>query len=151
VSANRMLQVRLEDERRTLRRVLVDGPEPRGPHDHLGHRLTPISTAERTREGLLGVWSVLSTPLILLVLASLFYPGTPARLSVSVLAIAVVLSVEAFARGYLGAFVVRILLVLLVIDLLQLYVANWQWGTAILFAALALVVLVVNTRDALRR
>jgi hypothetical protein len=151
VSAYRMLQVHLEDERRTLLRVLADGPVVSGPHDHLRHRRTPIAAAERTREGLLGVWSVLSTPLILAVLASLFYPGTPARLSLSILAIAVILSVEAFARGYFGAFVGRFLLLLLVVELAQLYVVNWQWGTTILLAVLALVVLVVNTRDAVRR
>ncbi len=151
VSATRMLRIHLEDERRTLQRVLTDGSTPTGPHDHLQHRRTPIAAAERTREGLLGVWSVLSTPLILFVLASLFYPGTPARLSLSILAIAVVLSVEAFARGYLWAFVGRFFLLLLLVEGAQLYVVNWQWGTTILFAVLGLVVLVVNTRDAVRR
>ena len=131
--------------------MLADGLTAAGPHDHLRHRRTPITSADRAREGLLGVWSVLSTPLILLVLASLFYPGTPARLGVSVLAIAVVLSVEAFARGYFGAFVVRVLLILVGIDLVQLYATNWQWASTVVFAVLAVIVLVVNTRDALRR
>jgi hypothetical protein len=151
VSANRMLQIHLADERRTLLRVLADGPEPSGPHDHLRHRRMPIAALERTREGLLGVWSVLSTPLILLVLAWFFYPGAPARLTLAVLAIAGILSVEALSRGYFWAFVGRLLVLLLAIDLLQLYVVNWQWGTTIVFVGLALVVLVVNTRDAIRR
>ncbi len=151
VTAARMLQVHLEDERRALRRVLADGLAATGPHDHLRHRRTPITSADRAREGLLGVWSVLSTPLILAVLASLFYPGTPARLGVSVLAIAVVMSVEAFARGYFGAFVLRVLLIVAGIDLVQLYATNWQWASTVVFAVLAVVVLVVNTRDALRR
>ena len=151
VSANRMLQVHLEDERRELRRVLTDGVSAGGPHDHLRHRRTPIAAAERTRERLLGAWSVLSTPLMLLVLAWLFYPETPARVTLAVLAIAVILSVEAFARGYLGAFVARLLLVLLAVNLLELYALHWQWATAILFAVLALTVLVVNVRDVLRR
>jgi hypothetical protein len=151
VTANRMQQVHLEDERRLLRRVLVDGCPEAGPHDHLQHRRTPIAPEERNREWLLGAWSVLSTPLMLGVLAWLFYPGTPARLTLGVLAIAVILSVEAFARGYLLAFVVRLLIALLVAELLQVYLLNWQWGTTIVFGLFALTVLVVNVRDAVRR
>ena len=150
VSRNRMLQVHLEDERRALRRVLADGLTPAGPHDHLRHRRLPIVAAERTRERLLGFWSILSTPLMLLVLAWLFYPDAPARLTASVLAIAAILSVEAFARGYLAAFVVRLLIALLVVTVLELYALQWQWATTAVLALLALVVLVVNVRDALR-
>jgi hypothetical protein len=151
VSAARMRQVGLEDERRALRRILADGLAPSGPHDHLRHRRTPIAAAERSRERLLAGWSVISTPLLLLVLAWLFYPDTPARLTLGVLAIAVILSVEAFTRGYLGAFILRLLLLLVAITLLQLYIRNWQWATTILFATLAVVVLVIDLRDALRR
>jgi hypothetical protein len=151
VSATRLAQVHLEDERRALKRALATEPAAPGPHDHLRHRRTPIAAKERTRSRLLGAWSVLSTPLLLLVLAWLFYPDTPASLALGVLAIAVVLSVEAFARGYFFSFVVRLLLVLLVVNLIELYLQNWQWGTTILFATLALVVLVVNLRDAIRR
>jgi len=151
VSENRMRQVRLEDERRALRRILADGLPPSGPHDHLRHRRTPIAAAERSRERLLAGWSVISTPLLLVVLAWLFYPDTPARLTLGVLAIAVILSVEAFTRGYLGAFILRLLLLLVAVNLIELYIRNWQWATTILFATLAVVVLVINLRDALRR
>jgi hypothetical protein len=150
VTRNRMLQVHLEDERRALRRVLADGLTPAGPHDHLRHRRVPIVAAERTRERLLGFWSILSTPLMLVVLAWLFYPDAPARLTASVLAIAAIMSVEAFARGYLAAFVVRLLIALLVVTVLELYALQWQWATTAVLALLALVVLVVNVRDAFR-
>jgi hypothetical protein len=151
VSANRMLQVHLEDERRSLQRVLADGVSPGGPHDHLRHRRVPIVAAERTRERLLGLWSILSTPLMLLVVAGLFYPDAPSRVILSVLAIAAIMSVEAFTRGYLGAFVARLLLVLLAVIVLQLYALEWQWATTVVLALIALTVLVVNVRDAVRR
>jgi hypothetical protein len=150
VSRNRMLQVHLEDERRGLRRVLADGLTTGGPHDHLRHRRLPIVAAERTRERLLGLWSILSTPLMLVVLAWLFFPDAPARLSAAVLAIAAILSVEAFARGYLAAFVARLLIALLVVALLELYALQWQWATTAVLALLALAVLFVNVRDAVR-
>ncbi len=146
-----MARVRLEDERRVLQRVLTDGVTLRGPHDHLKHRRTPVVHAERSRQRLLQAWSVLTTPLILLTLGWLFYPEASERGTVVVLAIAGILSVEAFSRGYFGALIIRLLLLLLIVRFVEAYAQNWQWGTLTLLAAMALVVLVVNIRDAVRR
>jgi hypothetical protein len=151
VSGDRMLRVHLEDERRELRRVLADGVSDGGPHDHLAHRRVPIVVEERTRERMLGAWSVVSTPLMLLVLAWTVFPDAPARLGLTVLAIAAIMSVEAFARGYLGAFLVRVVLVLVAVTVVELYAHYWQWATTAILAVLAVVVLVVNVRDAVRR
>ncbi len=94
---------------------------------------------------------MITTPLILVTLGWLFYPQAPARGTTAVIAIAVILSVEAFSRGYFAALATRFLLLLLTVNLIELFAHNWQWGTVILFATMALVVLVVNVRDAVRR
>ncbi len=59
-----------------------------------------------------------------------------------------VLGVEAFARGYFLAFLGRALLILLVVNLLLVFYGNWQIVLACTFAILAIVVFVVNVRDA---
>jgi hypothetical protein len=143
--------VALRDERRRLELALGHGLPDVGPHAHLRHRRLPLEPADRGRSTLLAFWSVVSTPLILLLLASLFWPENPARTIVVVLAIVVLLSIEAFARGYYLAFLGRLLLVYLVWRVIVLYSATWQWATTILLAVLAVVVLVVNIRDVRRR
>ena len=62
----------------------------------------------------------------------------------------VVLAVEAFARGYFVAFYLRLVIVFAIANLLIAYVQNWQFATMCLFVALAIIVLVVNIRDARR-
>lgn len=149
--AERMTEVRLRDERDALTRAVAAGLPAAGPHDHLRHRRVPIETQERARERVLGGWSVVSTPLMLLTLAWLAAPTTTARGTAAVLSLALVLSVEAFARGFFGAFVRRVVFALVVVNVAQFYVVNWQWASTGLFAALALTVLIVNLRDAIRR
>jgi hypothetical protein len=61
-----------------------------------------------------------------------------------------ILAVEAFARGYFLAFMVRVLIVFGVANLVVAYLENWQFVTMCVFAALAVIVLVVNIRDARR-
>ncbi len=61
-----------------------------------------------------------------------------------------ILAVEAFARGYFLAFFVRLLIVFAVANLVVAYLQNWQFVTMCVFAALAVIVLIVNIRDARR-
>ena len=119
------------------------------PHAHLNHRLTPIQPGNRTRERLLG-WAIVSTPLILWMFARLIMPTGSARTSVLIAFIALLLSVEAIARGYFMAFLIRVALVVgagvvLFYAFENLVVAYWT------FAALAVLVLLVNLRDVWRR
>ena len=58
------------------------------------------------------------------------------------------LSVEAFARGYLLAFVWRLLLVLLVVSFAILFFRYWQGVVSTTLFVVAVIVLVVNIRDA---
>jgi hypothetical protein len=151
VTSARLTAVALRDERRRLERTLEEGVPDPGPHAHLRHRRLPLAPAERGRSGLLALWSVVSTPLILLLLASLFWPADISRPAIAIVAIVVLLSIEAFARGYYLAFLARLLFVWLFFRLMFAYWANWQWATTILLAALAVVVLIVNIRDVRRR
>ena len=86
----------------------------------------------------------------LLLAASLFLPADFSRPRVALWAIVAVLAVEAFARGYFWAFVLRLLVVLVVLDLLLVYWQNWQVLSAGVLPALSRAALVVGTR-ALRR
>jgi len=147
---DRLAAVALRDERERLVRARTEGLPEVGPHAHLRHRRVPLSDRARGRSRMLSAWSVISTPIVLLLAASLFLPTDFSRPRVAVLAIVSVLAVEAFARGYFWAFVLRLLVVLVVLDLLLVYWQNWQLLTAGVLIAVALVVLVVNIRDSFR-
>ncbi len=147
----RMRRASLLDERRTVRRRLDGETPPAQPHDHLRHRRLPLSREERARERLLLTWSVVSTPLLLGLVAYLLLPTTPYRPVVAVLALAAILSVEAFARGYLGSFLRRLGLVLLLVVAGDLVVQQLLWASVALLGVAAAVVLLVNLRDTWRR
>jgi hypothetical protein len=146
----RLTEIRLGDERARMVRAERDGIPVVDPHAHLRHRRTPIAASERRRKRLLGAWAVVSTPLILLVIALLVFPGEFSRPRFAVLTLVVILAVEAFARGYFLAFIWRALLVILMVNLLVAFYNNWQYVTAVILAAAAAIVLVVNIRDARR-
>ncbi|MEO6999306.1 MAG: hypothetical protein ABI112_14595, partial [Terracoccus sp.] len=107
----RMNAVRLGDERAQLVREVHDGIRPTSPHSHLSHRRLPIAMAERGRARFLAVWAVVSTPLVLWLLGSLFQVDGTGRQVTAVGALVIVLSVEAFGRGYLLAYIGRVLFV----------------------------------------
>jgi hypothetical protein len=150
LTGERLEAVALRDERERLQRARDEGLPAVGPHAHLRHRRLPLSEKARGRSRLLSAWSVVSTPILLLLAASLFLPTDFSRPKAALWAIVVVVAVEAFARGYFWAFALRLLVLLVVLDLLLVYWQNWQVLTAGVLGALALVVLVVNVRDAFR-
>ncbi len=148
---SRIKETALRDERQRMSRRLEQGVEQADPHAHLKHRRTPISSTERERERLLSVWAIVSTPLILIILAALVWPGEYSRPLLAVGFLSIVLSVEAFVRGYFLAFFVRLLLALLIINFVEVFFINWQYVTGTLLALLALIFLLVNLFDSLRR
>jgi hypothetical protein len=150
LTAARMAEVRLRDERLRMVRAQQGGLPVSDPWAHLSHRRTPISADERGRSRLLSAWSVVSTPIILLLVASLFLPSSLARPQAAAWFLIAVLSVEAFVRGYFWAFFWRLLLVLTVVQLAADAVTYWQIVGGVGFAVLAVIVLVVNIRDARR-
>jgi len=148
VTLARMAAVGLRDERDRMVRAQQQGIKAVDPHAHLRHRRTPISASQRGRSRFLSAWSVVSTPIILLLVASLFLPNDYSRPIAAIWMLVAILAVEAFARGYFLAFIGRVLLVFLVANLIVAFLQNWQFVSLCVFAALALIVLVVNIRDA---
>ena len=149
--ATRMRAVRLGDEKAQLVWEVRDGIRPTSPHSHLMHRRLPIATAARGRARFLAVWAVVSTPLVLWLLGSLFRVDSAGLQVTAVGALVIVLSVEAFGRGYLLAYVVRVLFVVALGSLLVLLLGAWQTVLWAALSTLAVLVLLVNVRDAVRR
>jgi len=148
--------VELLDEGRRLRRRLDDPPSDSGPHDHLSHRSLPLPTESRARRRVLSIWSAVSTPLILGVIAVLFLPGTATPIfATTIFWLFVLLTVEALARRslfrFISTLVVLALLVGLVIGVAGLAFAyGWQTTVAICLGALAVVLLVTNLQELTR-
>jgi len=147
-TAARMTAVRLADERERLVRTQRDGLAPTDPHAHLSHRRTPIAEAERGRSRFLAGWAIVSTPLVLWLVSVLFSPDIGLRWQFAVIWLVLVLSVEAFARGYFWAFVGRLALLLLAVNFAVLFFQYWQGVISVTLAIAAFIVLVVNIRDA---
>ena len=145
-----MTAVRLRDERERMVRAQTEGVDAVGPHAHLSHRRTPLSADQPGRSRFLSAWAVVSTPIILLLAASLFLGGTLSRPLLALGILVLVLGVEAFARGYFLAFLVRLLLLFAIANLVVAFFNNWQFVSACVLAALAVIVFVVNIRDARR-
>ncbi|GAA2151760.1 hypothetical protein FHX52_0592 [Humibacillus xanthopallidus] len=151
LSTLRMQAVHLRDERGRLERAARDGLPVASPHAHLSHRRTPITSSDRTRDRVLGFWSVVSTPIVLYLLSGLVAPDMTDRPVATVLVITFVLGVEAFARGYLGSYLLRLVALTVLLTLLVDVAENWQVVTSWVLLSAAVVVLLVNLRDVVRR
>jgi hypothetical protein len=92
-----------------------------------------------------------STPIVIYLVAGFFKDEVTDRPLAAVLLIAFVLGIEAFARGYFAAYLLRLVVVTVVLTLLGEFAANWQVVTYWVLISAAVVVLLVNLRDALRR
>lgn len=148
----RMEQTRLRDE--LARMESADALEHRaaGPHDHLRHRLTPMEPVLGLRGRMLSAWAVLSTPLMLCAVAAVVSPvlGVSSTLF-AVYSILILMSVEGILRGQFLAVALRFAVA--AVTVVGLYVAwlEWQAVIAVPLLAAALLVLVINVREAIRR
>ena len=150
----RMERTRLADE---LHRAATAVPmPPQHPHTHLLHRRVPL---EQTA-GFLGRarswWSVLSTPLILLAIGAVVSPRSFSGLSFSgqesaLVLLLVMLLVEGFVRGKLFAVLLRLLMACVVVLALAVLWFDGLYVLTFTFFAAALLVLLVNVREATRR
>ena len=143
--------VGMSDERSRLWQAHGSEPLAADAPRHLSHRMTPIQRTNRSRERLLGLWAILSTPLILWMLARLVLPTGTTRTAVIIATLALLLSVEALARGYFVASLIRAGTVLGLGVLLFYTAYNWQLVLYYGLASLAVIVLAVNVRDTWRR
>lgn len=149
LTGQRLESVRLRDERDRLRRAREAGLAPVEPRAHLVHRRVPIAESQRGRVRFLAAWSVVSTPLAIYLLARVLRPAPVDRPTLAIAALLMVLSIEAFARGYFIAYLARLAVVLVLVSAVP-YLENWQVVYWSLVAA-AVAVLAVNLRDVLRR
>lgn len=146
----RLDAVRLRDERARMERVLHDGLPTPSPHAHLSHRRTPIGASERSRDRLLGAWAVVSTPIVLYLVAGFFKPQMTDRPLGAVVLLAALLGVEAFTRGYFLAYAVRVAVVIGLVALAVAFAGSWQPVTYWTLVGAAVLILVVNLKDTLR-
>jgi hypothetical protein len=121
------------------------------PHAHLRHRALPNVDPARTRSRVLGVWSAISASFLLAGLAVVVLGHFGALLPAFGGLAALMLCVEAFARGHFSQFVAG--LVVLVVAAAAAWLAattavgHWRWAVASLLIAAALVLLGANVRD----
>ncbi len=152
VLALRMELTRLEDDRA---RILAAQATPQvrdDPHEHLGHRRTPLVALGGARSRVLAGWAVISTPVILWAVSAIILPtaGVSAT-SIAFTWLVLLLSIEGLVRGQFLSVMGRLISVLVILFALYWVVVDWRlvlgWG----FAAAALLLLVVNLRDAIKR
>jgi len=149
-------RVEVQDEGRRLRRRLSSPPPEPGPHDHLLHRRLPNPTESRSRRRFLSVWSAVSTPVILAVIALVFRPGQSTSVMTTLLAwLFILLVMEAVARRNLFRFLSTIVALALLITVASaviglLFFYGWHATVAISLGLLAIVLLIVNLQELAR-
>ncbi|AEV83587.1 hypothetical protein ACWT_2854 [Actinoplanes sp. SE50] len=146
--ALRMERTRLADEQSRMATVW---PVVEDPHAHLLHRRLPMETAT----GLLGRarswWAVLSTPLILWALGAVVSPLPIAGKQTALILLLTLLTVEGLVRQKFWAVLLRLLLAFVALLLLALLWLDGRYLVNFAFFAAALLVLLVNIREAWRR
>ncbi|GIF13657.1 hypothetical protein [Actinoplanes teichomyceticus] len=144
----RMERTRLADEQRRMATVW---PVAHDPHAHLLHRRLPMEPATGFLGRARSWWAVLSTPLILWAVGAVVSPLPIAGKQTALVLLLVLLIVEGLVRGKLLAVLLRLLLAgavaasLVVLWFDGRYVVNFAFFTA------AVLVLLVNIREAWRR
>jgi hypothetical protein len=148
----RMEATRLRDEHHYLR-ALADRPlRDVGPHDHLGRRRLPLEAVSGFRGRFLSWWAVLSTPLLMWMLALVVHPevGMSAT-ATAVFSVAILYGMEGLARGQFIAALLRVATVAGAVVGLVLLWRDWQVVVGLALAIAAFIVLIANLREALRR
>ncbi len=148
----RMELTRLEDERERILDLQTVPRLPAEPHAHLRHRRTPLVPLRGLRNRVLAGWAVISTPVILWAVGAIVRPTTGVSVTYTAMVwVVLLLSIEGFLRSQFLAVMGRLLSVVVMLVAFYFVVVDWRlilgWG----FAAAAVLLLVVNVRDALRR
>lgn len=153
VLAMRMELAGLDDDRdRILDQLAADSMAEPDPHAHLRHRRTPLVALRGLRSRALAGWAVVSGPVILWAVGEIIRPTEGVSFTYTLMGwIVVLLSIEGLLRGKFLAAMSRLVSVVVIVVVLYYAVADWRlvigWG----FAGAALLLLVVNLRDAFKR
>jgi len=147
----RRAQAELRSEQRRLERGATTPSDPRA---HLRRPAVPEPSEPLVRRRLLNTWGTLSAPLILGLIAAIFY--TPAVIGAWTGAgVVALLGIEAFLRrrliNFLWTVLVLAVVVFVVAFVLALAVRDWRWVFTVAFGFAAAAVLVANLRELLAR
>ena len=148
----RMEQTRLRDERARIEAALAAPVSGAGPHAHLRHRRLPLERQRGLRSRLLAGWSVVSTPLILWAASAVVSPtvGVSATVTAGVWLV-LLLSLEGLFRGQFLRVVARMIVAAALLVGLYYLVVDWRIVSSWVLLGAAVLLLVVNVRDSLRR
>ena len=139
------------DERRRLLDSRESPPPQPHPHAHLRHRLEPLPDDSEGRQWLLNIWSRISSPLILLLLAVLAFPSAASDPWVVLAALLAILVIEAVAQGRLITLLLSLAILVVTIVVLAALgtglISSWRVVLAVLLAAAGLLLLYVNIRE----
>ncbi|WP_229075003.1 hypothetical protein [Actinoplanes sp. DH11] len=144
----RMERTRLADEQKRAADVI---PQREHPHAHLLHRRLPIEPAEGFLGRARSWWAVLSTPLILWALGAVASPLPIQGQETALALLLVLLSVEGLVRQKFLAVLVRLALAAAVLLALAVLWFDGRYVITFGFFAAAVLVLLVNLREAWRR
>ncbi|GAA1657981.1 hypothetical protein [Actinoplanes couchii] len=144
----KMERTRLADE---LHRATTATPVNQHPHAHLLHRRLPLEHATGFLGRARSWWSVISTPLILWAIGAVISPLDFSGEETALALLLVLLLVEGFVRGKFLAVILRILLAVALILVLAVLWFDGRYVVTFTCFGAALVVLLVNVREATRR
>ncbi|MBW6435184.1 hypothetical protein KZ829_15700 [Actinoplanes hulinensis] len=144
----RMEHTRLADE---LAGAATAAPLTDHPHAHLLHRRVPLEPAIGLRGRIMSWWAVLSTPLILGALGALAFPLGTGGSDIALALLLGLLAVEGLVRGKFLAVLLRLILAAAAIGALVLLWYDGRYVVTFTFFAAALLVLLINVREAMRR
>ncbi|SDT31750.1 hypothetical protein [Actinoplanes derwentensis] len=144
----RMEHTRLADE---LHRAAIATPVNQHPHAHLLHRRLPLEQSTGFLGRARSWWSVISTPLILWAIGAVVSPLDISGEQTALALLLVLLLVEGFVRGKFLAVILRILLAAALILVLVVLWFDGRYVLTFTFFGAAVLVLLVNTREATRR
>ena len=144
----------LSAERVALADALDRPPQPAPPQGHLRHKVVPTSQVRDERERFLRVWSTISSPLLFAAAAWVLIEPRPSIIAATAAVAVLFLTIEAIARKRLLSFLVALVVVVVAatvaLAVVQGVVVRWQIVLGVMFAVIAVSVLVANLRD-LRR
>lgn len=147
-------RIKLDDDRRRLQRSLARRSDVGDPHAHLHHRRLPLPGTLDGRERALRLFSVISTPLVIVAIAMMFLPLGPSVIAVGGIGLFVILLMEAIARRRLFAFVVTVVIVtvaaIVVTAIVAGLIAEWRTTVVVVLATAAATVFLLNVAE-LRR
>lgn len=148
----RMELARLEDDLDRIRDTQAV-PRPQvDPHAHLRHRRTPLVSMRGVRSRALAGWAVISTPVILWAISTIVLPAAGASAAAGAVSwLVLLLSIEGLLRGEFLAVLGRILGVVALLVAMYYAILDWRIVVGWALAAAAVLLLIVNLRDALKR